>query len=82
MERNPILEATNQNISPNTTQTTNQSQNQITMIAQFNKFKKELRNSGKNPQQIVQELLSSGKMSNKQFEELSARANALKNFLK
>ena len=53
------------------------------MIAQFNKFKKkELQNSGKNPQQIVQELLSSGKMSNKQFEELSARANTLKNFLK
>ena len=40
MARNPILEATNQNISPNTTQTTNQSQNPITMIAQFNKLKK------------------------------------------
>lgn len=52
------------------------------MMAQFNQFKKEIQNSGKNPQQIVQELLSSGKMSNKQFEELSEQANTLKNFLK
>ena len=52
------------------------------MRAQFNQFKKEIQNSGKNPQQIVQELLSSGKMSNKQFEELSEQANTLKNFLK
>ena len=33
MARNPILEATNQNISPNTIHTTNQSQNPIIMIA-------------------------------------------------
>lgn len=82
MARNPILESTNQNISPSTTQTTNQSQNPITMITQFNQFKKEIQNSGKNPQQIVQDLLSSGKMSNKQFEELSEQANTLKKFLK
>lgn len=52
------------------------------MITQFNQFKKEIQNSGKNPQQIVQDLLSSGKMSNKQFEELSEQANTLKKFLK
>nr|DAE53767.1 MAG TPA: hypothetical protein [Caudoviricetes sp.] len=38
--------------------------------------------AGKNPQEIVMGLLSSGKMSQQQFEQLKRQAQELQKFLK
>lgn len=70
--QNPILSAmANQNQAPS---------NPANMMAQFAEFKKSL--VGKDPKAMVEELLSSGKMSQAQFETLKKQAQSLQGFLK
>lgn len=54
--------------------------NPLAMLGQFAEFKKQMQ--GKNPQAIVQGLLSSGKMSQQQFEQLKQQAQDLQSILK
>lgn len=43
----------------------------------FNQFQQQINQQGINPQQQVQQLLNSGQMSQQQFNQLRAIANAL-----
>lgn len=54
--------------------------NRIQALQQLTDFAKTLK--GGNPQQIVQNLLSSGKMSQEQFQQLSQVANNIRAMLK
>lgn len=72
---NPILQALSAQ-----KQIPTQGSNPMQMIRQFAEFKKMM--NGKNPQAIVRELLSSGKMSQQQFEALKSQAQELSNILK
>ena len=54
--------------------------NLMGMLQQFNQFKQQM--SGKNPQEMVQQLIQSGQMSRQQFDQLSQMANQMKQFLK
>lgn len=47
--------------------------NPMQMIAEFQNFAKSMH--GKNPEQMVNELLSSGKMTQSQYQQLSQKAN-------
>ena len=71
---NTILEQLNR------TKTTVSRNNPIEMLKQFNEFKRNMQ--GKDPQKIVMDLLSSGRMSQQQFELLKKQAQQLQNFLK
>ena len=51
-------------------------------MAQFNQFKQQIQQEGVNPQQRVQELLQSGKMSQQQFEQCRQIANMFMNNMK
>lgn len=72
---NPILQELNK-IQTNKVTT----RNPMDMIQQFNQFKQTLQ--GRDPQQIVQELLQSGKMSPQQFEQLKQQASEISKLLK
>ena len=50
------------------------------MMQQFAQFRRMMQ--GRNPQQIVQNLLQSGQMSQAQFDQLKQQANALQNLLR
>lgn len=54
--------------------------NIMQMIRRFGEFKRML--SGKDPQRLVEGLLSSGQMSREQFGEFSQMADGLKDILK
>lgn len=54
--------------------------NPMQMMQQFAEFKKMMR--GRNPQQMVQKLLSTNQMTAQQFEQLKGMANELKNILR
>ena len=54
--------------------------NPMQMIRQFAEFKKLL--GGRNPQQMVQKLLSTNQMTGQQFEQLQAMAKELQGILK
>lgn len=54
--------------------------NLMGMLQQFNQFKQQM--SGKNPQEMVQQLIQSGQMSRQQFDQLSQMANQMQQFLK
>lgn len=58
----------------------NMSWSPIQMMQQFAQFKRMMQ--GRNPQQMVQNLLSSGQMSQAQFEQLKQQANDLQNILR
>lgn len=68
---NPILAAMNSPKPAN---------NPMAMIQQFAEFKRRM--AGKDPQAILNELLSTGKMSQQQFEQLKQQAQSLQNILK
>lgn len=53
-------------------------QNMMAMIQQFNQFRSTFQG---NPQQKVQELLSSGKMTQEQFNQLSQMAQQFRPFI-
>ena len=71
---NPILQMLEQSKSPAP------NRNPMQMLQQFAQFKKQMQ--GKDPQAMVQELLSSGKMTPQQFEQLKKQAQSMQNFLK
>lgn len=50
------------------------------MMQNFAQFKRMMQ--GRNPQQIVQNLLSSGQMSHAQFDQLKQQANELQKILR
>ena len=54
--------------------------NLMGMLQQFNQFKQSM--SGKNPQEMVQQLIQSGQMSRQQFDQLSQMASQMQQFLK
>lgn len=70
---NPILQMLGQSQRP-------QMNNPMQMMQQFAQFKNQMR--GKDPQAMVMELLSSGKMTKQQFEQLKQQAKMLQNFLR
>lgn len=53
-------------------------QNMVNMIQQFNQFRSNFQG---NPQQKVQELLNSGKMTQEQFNQLSQMAQQFRPFI-
>lgn len=53
-------------------------QNMMSMIQQFNQFRSTFQG---NPQQKVQELLNSGKMTQEQFNQLSQMAQQFRPFI-
>jgi hypothetical protein len=53
---------------------------QMNMIQQFAAFKRQMQ--GRNPQQMVEQLLQSGRMSPQQFEQLKRQASDLHSLLK
>ena len=54
--------------------------NPMQMLAQFNQFRQQM--AGKDPEAIVKELLSSGKMTQQQFDQLSTQAQSFMSLLK
>lgn len=58
----------------------NMSGGPMQMMQQFAQFKRMMQ--GRNPQQMVQNLLSSGQMSQAQFEQLKQQANELQSILR
>lgn len=53
--------------------------NPMQLMQKFAEFKRQMQ--GKNPQAIVQQLLSSGQMSQQQFDALKQQAQALQSIL-
>ena len=54
--------------------------NPLAMIKEFQQFKQQM--IGKDPQQIVYDLLNSGKMTQEQFEQLKTQAEQFSKFLR
>ena len=54
-----------------------QPNNPMNMMQKFNQFCQQFKQQGKDPQQMVQELLNSGQMSQAQFEQFRQTANNL-----
>ncbi len=52
------------------------------MVSQFNNFKKQLSQTGKNPKDLLNELVSSGKVSKEQLENATRLANMYKYLIK
>ena len=50
------------------------------LISQFADFKKKMQ--GKNPEQIVKQMLSDGRMTQSQFEQLKRQADSLMTILR
>ena len=78
MSINPILAALNQNkaTTPNIKPQLN---NPLALISEFAKFKKSF--ADKDPQAVLEQLLSSGQMSQEQFAELKSTAEGLLSIL-
>ena len=58
----------------------NMSGGPMQMMQQFAQFKRMMQ--GRNPQQMVQNLLSSGQMTHAQFDQLKQQANELQKILR
>lgn len=72
---NPILQMLGQSQSrPMTTS------NPMQMLQQFAQFKQQMH--GRDPRAMVEQLLSSGKMTQQQFDQLKQQAQMLQNFLR
>ena len=76
---NPILAALG-NKMPQGNIMPQQTNNPLQLIQQFNQFRQQLGN--RNPKQMVEQLLSSGQMSQQQFEQLQQQAQSLQSILK
>ena len=50
--------------------------NAVNFLQRFNQFKQQF-NNNQNPEQMVQELLKSGKMSQEQFKQFKEMANSI-----
>ena len=77
MSINPILAALGQQTKNPSSQHMN---NPLAIIAEFANFKKAF--ADKDPEAVLNQLLSSGKMSKEQFNSLKAEAETLLQFLK
>ena len=64
---NPILQAMGKSAMPN---------NPMAMMQQFMQFKQQMQ--GQDPQKIVEQMLSDGRMSQQQFEQLKQQAEQFK----
>lgn len=54
--------------------------NPVSLIAKFAEFKKTM--TGKDPEAIVKQMLSDGRMSQEQFEKLKTQASSLMTILR
>lgn len=52
----------------------------LNMLNQFNQFRQQM--EGRDPQKMIDELISSGRMSMQQYEQLQQQAKQLAQFLK
>ena len=64
---NPILQAMGKSAMPNSP---------MIVVQQFMQFKQQMQ--GKDPQKIVEQMLSDGRMSQQQFEQLKQQAEQFK----
>lgn len=55
--------------------------NFFNMISQFNNFKQQLLNTGRDPQQILNELIQSGKVTREQVDRARQMANTIKSIM-
>lgn len=55
--------------------------NVIQMMSQFNEFKNMLKKSGKDPKQVLDELIKSGKVTKEQVENAKQLAEYLKGIM-
>lgn len=55
----------------------NQGQDNQNLISQINNFQNQIRQSGKNPEQLFNEVVNSGKYSQSQIEEAKQKARSL-----
>jgi hypothetical protein len=76
--RNPILDRLN--TTPTQQAPSNAPGNPMQMMQQFAQFKNLMR--GRDPQQMINQLLQSGKMTPQQFEQLKQQASMLQSILK
>ena len=76
--RNPILDRLS--TTPAQQMPSNAPNNPMQMLQQFAQFKQLMR--GRDPQQMINQLLQSGKMSPQQFEQLKQQATMLQSILK
>lgn len=77
---NPMLDMLSRGSPQQFSGTGNMSCGPMQMAQQFAQFKRMMQ--GRNPQQMVQNLLQSGQMSQAQFEQLKQQASALQNILR
>lgn len=64
---NPILQAMGKSAMPNSP---------MNVVQQFMQFKQQMQ--GKDPQEIVEQMLADGRMSQQQFEQLKQQAEQFK----
>ena len=77
---NPMLDMLSRGVPQQFAGNGNMPGGPMQMMQQFAQFKRMMQ--GRNPQQMIQNLLSSGQMSQAQFEQLKQQANALQNILR
>ena len=77
---NPMLDMLSQGAPRQFAGSGNMSGGPVQMMQQFAQFRRMMQ--GRNPQQMVQNLLSSGQMSQAQFEQLKQQANELQKILR
>ena len=72
---NPMLDMLSRGAPEQFAGAGNMSGGPMQMMQQFSQFRRMMQ--GRNPQQMVQNLLSSGQMTQEQFEQLKQQANDL-----
>ena len=77
---NPMLDKLSRGATQHFAGAGNMSGGPMQMMHQFAQFRRMMQ--GRNPQQMVQNLLSSGQMSQAQFEQLKQQANELQKILR
>lgn len=77
---NPMLDMLSRGAQNHFAGPGNMSGGPMQMMQQFAQFRRMMK--GRNPQQMVQNLLSSGQMTQEQFEQLKQQANELQKILR
>lgn len=77
---NPMLDMLSRGAQNHFAGSGNMSVGPMQMMQQFEKFRRMMQ--GRNPQQMVQNLLSSGQMTQEQFEQLKQQAIELQKILR
>ena len=73
---NPMLQMLNKNVMNSAPQ----GNNPVVMLQQFNQFKQLMR--GRDPQQMINELIRQGKMTPEQLEQLKQQAQEIAHYLR